>query len=109
MRMPLRACAAVLVLATACALSAHGVRADDAERVLRVCADPNNLPYSNEALEGFENRLAQTVASDMHAKVEYTWWAQRRGLVGNTFQANKCDVVLGVAGGDQQNRTTRPK
>jgi len=76
--------------------------------VLRVCADPNNLPYSNEALEGFENRLAQTVASDMHAKVEYTWWAQRRGFVRNTLQANKCDVVLGVPAGYELTRTTRP-
>ena len=67
-----------------------------AERELRVCADPNNLPYSNKALEGFENRIADLVARDMNAKVRYTWWAQRRGFIRNTLNASMCDVVMGV-------------
>src|SRR5690606_614850 len=52
---------------------------DDASgRVLRVCADPNNLPFSNRAGEGFENRLAELVAGEMGATVRYTWWADRK-------------------------------
>src|SRR5688500_16593837 len=49
-----------------------------APRVLRVCADPNNLPFSNEKQEGFENRIAELVAREMRAELRYTWWAQRR-------------------------------
>jgi hypothetical protein len=48
-----------------------------AERHLRVCADPNNLPFSNQQLEGFENRIAELLAGELHATVQYTWWAQR--------------------------------
>src|SRR6185436_8082793 len=66
------------------------------ERTLRVCADPNNLPFSNERREGFENRLADLVASELHAKVAYTWWAQRRGFVRNTIRNGVCDVLMGV-------------
>jgi len=63
---------------------------------LRVCADPNNLPFSNRAQEGFENRIAELLAADRHARLEYTWWAQRRGFVRNTLAAGTCDVVIGV-------------
>jgi mxaJ protein len=64
--------------------------------VLRVCADPNALPFSNARGEGFENRLARMIAHDLGAQLEYTWWAQRRGFVRNTLKAGKCDVVMGV-------------
>jgi mxaJ protein len=67
-----------------------------AARELRVCADPNNLPFSNSRQEGFENKLADIIARDMNAKVRYTWWAQRRGFIRNTLNAGKCDVVMGV-------------
>ncbi len=77
-------------------------------RVLRVCADPNNLPFSNERREGFENRLADLVARDMGATVEYTWWAQRRGYVRNTLKAKKCDVIMGVPTGLGPVLATRP-
>ena len=53
-------------------------------RELRVCADPNNLPYSNRAEEGFENRIVELLAKDLGATVKYTWWAQRRGAIRNT-------------------------
>jgi mxaJ protein len=76
--------------------------------VLRVCADPNNLPYSNERREGFENRLAELVAKDLGARVEYTWWAQRRGYVRNTLRAGKCDVLIGVPSGFEPVLVTRP-
>ena len=56
-------------------------------RELRVCADPNNLPFSNEAGEGFENRLVALVAEELGAEVRYTWWAQRRGFLRHTLKA----------------------
>lgn len=67
-----------------------------AERQLRVCADPNNLPYSDQQGEGFENRMAELIARELHATVQYTWWAQRRGFIRNTLNAGTCDVILGV-------------
>jgi len=77
-------------------------------RTIRVCADPNNLPFSNEAREGFENRLAALLAEDRGARLEYTWWAQRRGFVRHTLQAGRCDVVMGVPSGFGLTRTSRP-
>jgi mxaJ protein len=65
-------------------------------RDLRVCADPNDLPFSNKRAEGFENRIADLVARELGANVTYTWWAQRRGFVRNTLKAGLCDVVPGT-------------
>jgi mxaJ protein len=76
--------------------------------VLRVCADPNNLPFSNERGEGFENKLAELLAEDLHEKLEYTWWAQRRGFFRNTLKAGVCDVVLGVPSSFELAATTAP-
>jgi mxaJ protein len=75
---------------------------------LRVCADPNNLPFSNDRGEGFENRLAALLAADLGAHVEYTWWAQRRGFVRNTLGAGQCDVLMGVPTDFELAATTRP-
>jgi mxaJ protein len=75
---------------------------------LRVCSDPNNLPFSNARGEGFENKIAQLVASDLHEKLQYTWWAQRRGYLRNTITANKCDVWIGVPSGLGPLLTTQP-
>lgn len=69
------------------------------ERVLRVCADPNNLPFSNEREEGFENQMAKVIAEELDARVEYTWWAQGRGFFRNTINARRCDLVMGVPKG----------
>jgi mxaJ protein len=66
------------------------------QNVLRVCADPNNLPFSNSKGEGFENKLAELVARDLGEQLAYTWWAQRRGFVRNTLKAGRCDVIMGV-------------
>jgi mxaJ protein len=82
--------------------------AGDAPAVLRVCADPNNLPFSNEREEGFENRLAELVAGEMGTTVEYVWWAQRRGFFRNTLNANLCDLVVGVPTRLEIARTTAP-
>ena len=79
-----------------------------APRLLRVCADPNNLPYSNQKQEGFENKLAELLAADLGARVEYTWWSQRRGFVRNTLNAGRCDVVMGVPTSFDMVLRTRP-
>lgn len=63
---------------------------------LRVCADPNNLPFSNARREGFENHIAELVAHDLGTTVAYTWWPQRRGFARNTLRAGTCDVVIGI-------------
>ena len=75
---------------------------------LRVCADPNNLPYSNSAHQGFEDKLAQLVARDLGQKVDYYYWAQRRGFIRNTLNAGKCDVIMGTAAGLEMVLTTKP-
>lgn len=77
-------------------------------RVLRVCSDPNNLPFSNRAGQGFENRLAELLAVELGAEVRYTWWAQRRGFVRNTLGAGACDLVAGVPAGYDPVATTAP-
>lgn len=74
----------------------------------RVCADPNNLPFSNQHGDGFENKLAEMIAKDMGLKVEYTWWAQRRGFFRNTLKAGTCDVVMGVPTAFEMALTTAP-
>ncbi|UPJ44295.1 substrate-binding domain-containing protein [Bradyrhizobium sp. 40] len=78
------------------------------DRELRVCADPNNLPFSNKAEAGFENRLATMVAEHFGQQVTYTWWAQRRGFIRNTLKAGRCDVVMGVPSGYDLVETTKP-
>src|SRR4051812_19656944 len=77
-------------------------------RVLHVVADPNNLPFSNDKLEGFENRLAELIAREMGAKVEYAWRAQRRGFFRHAFQDDGGDVVLGVPAGFERTLNTAP-
>ncbi len=71
-------------------------RPPDRLPVLRVCADPNNLPFSNRAQAGFENRIAELVARDLHRSLHYAWWPQRRGFVRNTLDAGRCDLVMGM-------------
>lgn len=85
---------------------AHAAPASAAERKLRVCADPNNLPFSNEAGEGFENKLAELIARELQAELSYFWWAQRRGFVRNTLNAGACDLVMGVPAGYELVETT---
>lgn len=91
------------------------VRSDDSPlvhssipRALRVCADPNNLPFSNQRGEGFENELAELLAAELHTSLEYTWWAQRRGFLRSTLKAGECDAVLGVPEDLEPVLTTQP-
>lgn len=74
----------------------------------RVCADPNNLPFSNDGAAGFENKLAELFAKELGQSVSYTWWAQRRGNIRNTLKAGKCDVLMGVPIGLAMVETTHP-
>jgi mxaJ protein len=87
---------------------ASAVSAGDGRRKLRVCADGNSLPFSNERGEGFENKLASLVARDLHARVEYTFAPQRRGFVRNTLKAKRCDVIMGVPTALDMVATTAP-
>lgn len=75
---------------------------------LAVCADPDNMPFSNRRQEGFENRLAALVAADLGRPLRYQWWSQRRGYVRNTLGKAKCDMWPGVASGVEMVATTRP-
>lgn len=100
-------CVVVAVLAAACSRPTAEAKHEPA-RVLRVCSDPNNLPFSNKAEEGFENKIAHLLGQKMGARVEYAWWAQRRGFIRNTLRAGLCDVVIGVPTAMEMTATTRP-
>src|SRR5881394_1172447 len=78
------------------------------EQVLRVCADPNNWPLSSQRRSGLDNEIAGVLARALGARLETTWWAQRRGFFRSTLQAGSCDAVLGVPVGLDRVRTTRP-
>jgi mxaJ protein len=101
---------AVLCLATlACmALPSSGRGAAGDALPLRVCADPNNFPFSDRAESGFENRIAELVAGELGRPLQYLWWAQRRGFFRNTLSAGICDLVIAVPSGFERVRTTVP-
>ena len=98
------AVALVIGLALSAPASLVAAETDD----FKVCADPNNLPFSNASGAGFENELAELVAGELGKHVTYTWWAQRRGFVRNTLNAGRCDVVMGVPVDYELVETTRP-
>jgi mxaJ protein len=75
---------------------------------LVVCADPNNLPFSNRARQGFENKIIDLVAKDLGREITYLWWAQRRGYVRSTLNEDKCDIWPGVATGVSMVASSRP-
>jgi quinoprotein dehydrogenase-associated probable ABC transporter substrate-binding protein len=87
---------------------ARQTQAGPPPRKLRVCADPNNLPFSNRRREGFENKIAELLASGLNAEVEYAWRPQRRGFIRNTLKANLCDVVMGLPSGFEMAQTSAP-
>jgi mxaJ protein len=72
------------------------IAGSSAQAPLRVCADPNNMPFSNDRGAGFENRIATLVARELGRPLEYFWLPQRRGFVRNSLNARRCDVVMGV-------------
>ncbi|HWE49415.1 MAG TPA: quinoprotein dehydrogenase-associated putative ABC transporter substrate-binding protein [Bryobacteraceae bacterium] len=77
-------------------------------KVLRVCADPNNLPFSNQHEQGFENRIVALLASDMGVDLRYTWWPERKSLVEDTLGADRCDVLPGAPAGLDGVTLTQP-
>lgn len=98
----------MLSVASAVLIAVAASTAPTPRRTLRVCADPNNLPFSNDKGEGFENRLAEMLARDLEAALTYTWWAQRRGFARNTLRAGVCDVIMGVPSSYELALPTRP-
>ena len=68
---------------------------------LRVCADPANLPFSNDKGEGFENKIAELLAAKLERPLEYTWFPQAIGFVRRTLGLNRCDVIIGFAQGHE--------
>lgn len=79
-----------------------------AQSELRVCADPDNLPFSNRKQEGFENKIAALLAVQLHAKLRYTWQRQRNGFIRQTLGAERCDLVMGVPHGYERVLPTEP-
>ena len=75
---------------------------------LRVCADPQNMPFTSQKREGFDNRLAEVIASELGDSVTYAWWPSRRGYLRNTLSAGMCDVVIGVPIGFDPVATSKP-
>ena len=93
--------AALLVLGWATAAFASNA-------TLRVCADPNNMPWSNQEQQGFENRIAGMIAADLGMNVSYVWFPQREAFFRKTLDAGLCDVVMGVPSGMEGVATTHP-
>ena len=77
-------------------------------KVLRVCADPRNLPFSNDKGEGFENKLAELFADKLQKKLDYMYFPQATGFVRVTLAAHRCDVIMGFPQGDDLVQGTNP-
>lgn len=77
-------------------------------KVLRVCADPRNLPFSDERGGGFENKLAELFAEKLQKKLDYTYYPQATGFVRMTLAAHRCDVIMGFPQGDELVQGTNP-
>jgi quinoprotein dehydrogenase-associated probable ABC transporter substrate-binding protein len=108
-----RTAALLAALVSAALVTSVGVaqaqRVDLVDRTaLRVCADPANLPFSNDKAEGFENKLAEMVGGELKVPVEYTWFPQATGFIRQTLAARRCDVVMGYAQGDELVLNTNP-
>ncbi len=113
--------AAAILFAAAPAFAQHmgpdfGARGDDNQgsielvdpKTLRVCADPNNLPFSNEKGEGFENRIAEFLAKKLGKDLAYSYYPGATGFVRNTLNAHLCDVILGMPQGNDLVQPTNP-
>lgn len=92
----------------AVALAIAGATLVASAATLRVCSDPNNLPYSNRQQQGFENEIAKMIANDLGMQVSYFWFPQRSRFFQKTLQRGNCDVVMGVPVGTDEAATTAP-
>lgn len=106
MRRTLAAVTGVGMLLGAFLIAAHSRAREPVP--LTACADPNDLPFSNEARQGFENKIAALIAADLHHPLRYVWWSQRRGFARKTLGAGRCDLWLGVAQGMEHVASTQP-
>jgi quinoprotein dehydrogenase-associated probable ABC transporter substrate-binding protein len=99
-------------LLIAMVLASEPAMAQTAETVdttsFRVCADPNNLPFSNEKGEGFENKIAELLASDLGVPVRYTWYPDSTGFIRSTLNARRCDIIMGTVAGNELVQNTNP-
>ena len=98
--------ACLLLIAGGPAAAQTGDVVDRSE--LKVCADPNNLPFSDEKKQGFENKIAELLGAELGLKVDYAWFPQVIGFVRNTLRAHVCDLVMGTVAGDEIMQTTNP-
>ena len=102
----------VVLALIAASVTLSGIAVAQSKNQLRVCADPENMPFSNEKMEGLENRIADLIAKDFGVPVSYIWWGQRRGFIRNTMNATlesgRCDVVIGVPDKYDLVQTTKP-
>ena len=111
-------CLVPAALLTAAVFADHAALAQDESRelsielvdpkVLRVCADPRNMPFSDEQGEGFENKLAELFAEKLGKSLAYAWYPQATGFVRNTLGAHKCDVIMGFPQGNDIVQSTNP-
>ena len=114
-RIPFMRFSLSLFLASAiCLFSLPAFAASPEGKAFRVCADPNNLPFSNSKGEGFENKIAELFAKELGLPVEYTWYPQRMGFIRNTLRSRqesgryKCDIIMGVPFNYPETATSRP-
>lgn len=103
---------AILPFVVCIGLVCPGMALGQTKARFRVCADPENMPFSNEKMEGFENRIADLLAADFGTKPSYIWWGQRIGFIRNTMNATleegRCEIVIGVPEGYDLVSTTKP-
>ena len=74
----------------------------------KVCADPNNLPFSNKNLDGFENKIAAVLAKDLKKELSFQFWPDRFGFIRNTLKARRCDVLIGTSTAVDMVKTSTP-
>lgn len=97
-----------LSLTTLCAQAAGDGHEGRNTSHLTVCGDPNNLPFSNQAMQGFENRIAEIIAEALDRPLYYRWWPQSVGFVRNTLQTRRCDLVMGITSVNEMVQNTNP-
>jgi quinoprotein dehydrogenase-associated probable ABC transporter substrate-binding protein len=108
----MRICAVLILLLAGLASAVRPATAQTSETVdhtaLRVCADANNLPFSNDKGEGFENKIADLLAADLKIPVHYTWFPDTIGFIRNTLGARRCDLIIGTAAGNELVQNSNP-
>lgn len=101
------AIAASLWLGASAPVEAASAEAVD-RTALRVCADPSNLPFSNDKGEGFENKIAELLAKELGVPVRYTWYPDSMGFIRNTLRARVCDIIIGTVSNNELLQNTNP-